>query len=77
MSLTSRVTNLFAGSSSAQQDHDELGLKENGLSNERIAFADVASRPLIPKSDTMAQKEVEEEGRPPYLHVGVLHCTCC
>jgi hypothetical protein len=80
MSLASRVANLFSGSSiSAGQDQSKFSLANDGLSDRHINFPDVESRRKGAYSDTMAQKEVEEEGRPPYLHVRPLspllgHC---
>jgi len=71
MSLTSRVSNLFAGSSSThEQNHNGFDLKDDGLSNDRIALANGSSISRVAKSDAMAQKVIEEEeDRPPYLHV--------
>lgn len=70
MSLASRVANLFSGSTtSAEQDQSKFSLANDGLSDRHINFPDVQSRRKGTHSDAMAQKEVEEEGRPPYLHV--------
>jgi hypothetical protein len=70
MSLASRVANLFSGNStSVEQDQSKFSLANDGLSERHISFPDVESRRRGAYADTMAQKEVEEEGRPPYLHV--------
>jgi hypothetical protein len=71
MSLASRVANLFSGPSTlAGQDQNKFSSANDGLSDRHITFPDVESRRRGLHSDTMAQKEVEEEeGRPPYLHV--------
>jgi hypothetical protein len=69
MSLASRVSNLFAGSLPAPSGEQErFGFKDDGLSDERIAFADTDR--AYPHSASMAVKDVvDEEGRPPYLYV--------
>jgi hypothetical protein len=70
MSLASRVANLFSGSStSAGQDQSQFTLANDGLSDRHISLSGVESRRRGAYSDTMSPKEVEEEGRPPYLHV--------
>jgi len=70
MSLASRVANLFSGSSNvAEQDQSKFNLANDGLSDRHINFPDVESRRKGAYLHTMAQKEVKEEGRPPYLHV--------
>jgi hypothetical protein len=72
MSLTSRLANLFSsGSTNTQRDHNttntvELG--EHGLPGWKNSTTDI--RTGILGSETMAQKAIEEEDRPPYLHVG-------
>ena len=69
MSLASRVANLFSGSPAVERERSKLNFGDDGLSNEEIVFADRQSRLHATKSDAMAQKDVKEEGRPPYLHV--------
>lgn len=69
MSLASRVVNLFSGSPVPERQQSNLGFGGDGLSDERLIFADSHSRIHAGKSDTMAQKDAEEEARPPYLHV--------
>ena len=61
MSLASRVTNFF----SAQR-----GERNNlGFADADDGLAGGIDGRLGIRSETMAQKAVEEEGRPPYLHV--------
>jgi hypothetical protein len=71
MSLTSRVANLFSGSStSAERDQSKFGFADDGPPDAHLTIPDVGSRRPGSKTDTMAQEEAEEkEGRPPYLHV--------
>lgn len=69
MSLASRVANLFSGSPTAERERSKLNIGDDGLSDEELGFADRQSRLHAAKSDAMAQKDVTEEGRPPYLHV--------
>jgi hypothetical protein len=70
MSLTSRVANLFSsGSTGTQQDRSDIGFVDDGLSGGKQAFPDVKLGTEGYRSETMAQKAHEEEGRPPYLHV--------
>ncbi|KAJ8058654.1 hypothetical protein OCU04_012830 [Sclerotinia nivalis] len=66
MSLTSRVVNLFSFGSagSPAEDRTKFGIVDNGVEedvNVRVGNGLLRSR-------NMAQEEVEEEGRPPYLH---------
>ena len=58
MSLASRITNNFSSPPSTQR----LAAAEDGLSGGE-GFVEGIRR------DTMAQKAVEEESRPPYIHV--------
>ncbi|KAH6671861.1 mitochondrial carrier domain-containing protein [Halenospora varia] len=70
MSLASRVANLFSsGTSTPQQGRDEFGFVDDGVPEGKQTFSDFKLGTEGFRSDTMAQKEVEEEeGRPPYLH---------
>lgn len=67
MSLTSRVVNLFSSGSagSPAEDRTKFGIVDDG--GEEDVNVRVGKRLL--GSKVMAQEEVEEEGRPPYLHV--------
>ena len=70
MSLTSRVANLFfTGSTNAAGDHNRLGFADDGLAGGRVNFSDVRLGTDIISSKTMPSEALEEEGRPPYLHV--------
>lgn len=70
MSLASRVANLFSSSTtSPQQNRNEFGLVDDGVPAGRQHFADIKLGAETVMSETVAQKAVEEEGRPPYLHV--------
>ena len=70
MSLTSRVATLFSSGSatSSRKDHNEL--TDNGLPGGKEAFATVGMGTKLVGSETMASQAIEDEGRPPYLHVG-------
>lgn len=57
MSLASRLTNLFSSPPSTQRL-----VADDGQSGEEGFVEGI-------RSDTMSQKAVEEESRPPYLHV--------
>ncbi len=70
MSLGSRVANLFSGSTRTQQDRNEFGIADDGLSGGKQTFDDVKLGEEGVRQDIMASKADEEEGRPPYLHVG-------
>jgi len=70
MSLTSRVANLFSSGSTTSSREDRNELADNGLSGGKEAFTSVGMGTSIVGSETMAPKALEEEGRPPYLHVG-------
>ncbi len=65
MSLASRISNLFSGSS----EHTKLGRGDDGVADEGLLFADNRQRICEREKDTMAPKNDAEEGRPPYLHV--------
>ena len=70
MSLASRVANLFSsGSTTKTADRNEFGFVDDGLSEGKETFADVRLGREGIRSKTMAPKAVEEEARPPYLHV--------
>lgn len=69
MSLASRVTNLFSGSPAAEGERSKFDFEDDGLSDEGLGFANRQSRLRAGDSDVMAPKDVQEEGRPPYLHV--------
>ncbi|OBT64183.1 hypothetical protein VE03_06857 [Pseudogymnoascus sp. 23342-1-I1] len=68
MSLASRVANLFSGSPAVERERSKLNFGDDGLSDGELGFADRQSRLHAAESDAMAQKDVKEEGRPPYLH---------
>jgi hypothetical protein len=65
MSLASRVTNFF---SAPRGERNSLGFADadDGLPGGKGSFVNGT---LGVVSETMAQKAVEKEGRPPYLHV--------
>lgn len=69
MSLTSRVVNLFSSGSTGlpAEDRTKFGIVDDG--GETIK-AGVGKGLLGSKS--MAQEEIEEEGRPPYLYVRIV-----
>ncbi len=70
MSLGSLVANLFSGSTSrTQQVRNEFEFADDGLSEGKPTFADTKFGSGGFRSETMASKEDEEEGRPPYVHV--------
>ena len=70
MSLASRVANLFSSGSTTQPtDRNEFGFVDDGLSEEKEIFADVKLGEEGFRLEIMAPKAVEEEARPPYLHV--------
>ena len=62
MSLASRVTNFFSSSDSTQGFADA----DDGLPGGKGSFADGR---LGLRSDTMSPEAIEEEARPPYIHV--------
>ena len=70
MSLASRVANLFSSSSTGpQQSRNEFGLVDDGVPAGKQGLADIKLGAERVMSETNAQKTVEEEARPPYLHV--------
>ncbi|KAK2629632.1 hypothetical protein QTJ16_000452 [Diplocarpon rosae] len=69
MSLGSLVANLFSRSTArGQQDRHEFTLADDGLSRGNQNLADATIETGGFRTETMVPKEVEEEGRPPYLH---------
>lgn len=68
MSLASRVTNLFSGSSVPEKGQNKLAFGDDGLSDEGFILANNPPRIHAGSSDTMAPQNVETEDRPPYLH---------
>lgn len=66
MSLASRATNLFFVGSpgTGQEDGNDTGLANDGLSRGNGIMPDG-----VLEAATFKPKTVEEEGRPPYLHV--------
>jgi hypothetical protein len=73
MSLASRVSNLISsGSPGTRQEVDnDIGLADDGLSGGKGSLADGRFGAAHFKSETMSPQTIEEEGRPPYLHVRV------
>lgn len=70
MSLASRALDLLPAASVTQaQNHNDNGLADNGHTNDHFGIADANTGRQSTVIDTMAPKEVEEEDRPPYLHV--------
>lgn len=70
MSLTSRVANLFFSEpTNPREDRNCLGTADDGLSGGKRTFADVGLGTDLVGSETMPSETLEEEGRPPYLHV--------
>lgn len=67
MSLTSRVINLFSSGSTAApaEDRTKFAIADNG-GEEDVKF--IVGKSLF-GSQTMAKGDIEDEGRPPYLHV--------
>jgi len=70
MSLTSRVANLFFSGSTNSSREDRNDLIDNGLPAGNQSFTSVGMGTELVGSKTMAPQALEEEGRPPYLHVG-------
>jgi hypothetical protein len=69
MSLASRVANLFSGSSiTGERDHSKNDFADNGLSNSAV-FSDIQAGRGELEADTISQKDIEKEERPPYIHV--------
>lgn len=77
MSLASRISNLFSGSpapsrTAENSDDPRLGLGDDGADVPELFSAHITERIQeggARHTDTMAPKNDEEEGRPPYLHV--------
>lgn len=71
MSLASHVTNLFSSGSpgTGPEDGNGISLANDGLSKGHGSMEDGISRSLPSRSETMPPQMIEEEGRPPYLHV--------
>lgn len=76
MSLASRISNLFSGSGNPRTVEDsgitKLGRGDDGVADEELFSANTTRRVHeggARHKDTMAPKNDEEEGRPPYLHV--------
>lgn len=70
MSLASRVVNLFSpGTNSTQRDRNEISFVDDGAAAGSQAFADTKSNTRSDMSEPMESKALEDEGRPPYLHV--------
>ncbi|KAL3426913.1 mitochondrial carrier protein [Phlyctema vagabunda] len=70
MSLASLFTNIFSSGSSVppRASSNEFELAENGLSEGADTTANVRLGTNSLRTETMAPKADEEEGRPPYLH---------
>ena len=72
MSLTSRITNLFSGSTKPQQEGGGFGLLDDGLSGAGEDFTGTKfGASGLGSKEIMAQEADEEEARPPYLHVSL------
>lgn len=69
MSLTSRAVNLLSGSTSTQQNRNDFSFADDGVPRSKQAFDDIKLGRQGFRSENMASEEVEEEARPPYLHV--------
>jgi hypothetical protein len=72
MSLASRVTNLFSSGSTGGtglEEGNETGLASDGLERGNRRMEDGILGATAFKPETMSPQTVEEEGRPPYLHV--------
>lgn len=75
MSLTSRVVNFFSGSiATPHEDRNELTY--NGLPGGEKACTSVGMGTELIRSEGMALQALEEEARPPYLHVGRTIPSC-
>lgn len=69
MSLTSRISNLFSGSSKPQQEGADLELLDDGLSSSEAKYTGTRfGAKSVEPAKIMAQEAIEEEARPPYLH---------
>lgn len=76
MSLASRISNLFSGSGNPRTEENigitKLGRGDDGVADEELFSANTTQGTHeggARHTDTMAPKNDEEEGRPPYLHV--------
>lgn len=76
MSLSSRISNLFSGSGNPRTEEDsgitKLGRGDDGVDDEGLFSANTTRRiheGAARHTDTIAPKNDEEEGRPPYIHV--------
>ena len=72
MPLTSPITSLFSGSTTTRpsNNNNEFGIVDDGLSGGKPYLAHVKLGTAANlRTDTMELAEVEEEARPPYLHV--------
>jgi hypothetical protein len=71
MSLASRAANLFfAGSpGTGQEDSNDVGLVNDGQSRGNGSMSDGILEAVAYTPHTMHSQTIEEEGRPPYLHV--------
>lgn len=76
MSLTSRLANLFSSGASTPQPpeighQNTLALSDDGKSVAQPLVARFELEGPGPESDTMSPQAIEEEERPPYLHVSI------
>ena len=72
MSLASRVTNLFSsGSTNTRgENRNSLGFADDGLSGgDDNLTRIIMGTELVGSGTTMAPEALEDEARPPYLHV--------
>ena len=70
MSLASRTLDLLPAASTTQaQNYNINDLVDNGCKNNDLGIAGANTGRQTTKFDAMAPEEVEDEGRPPYLHV--------
>lgn len=69
MSLASRTIDLLSASSTTQAQNHDSSLADDGCVYRDFGIADATTGRRASNIDTMASQEVEEEGRPPYLHV--------
>lgn len=68
--MTSRITNLFSGSTKPQQESGSFGLLDDGLPGAGEDFTSTKfGASSLGSKEIMAQEASEEEARPPYLHV--------
>jgi hypothetical protein len=64
------IDNLFSSGSTTQQDRNSFGFVDDGLPGGKQTFANVKLASQNFRTEIMAPKATEGEGRPPYLHVG-------